>query len=134
MILGPHAFCLISDKLLDASWYQIILNIFESVMGLMIGTELVLKELKKSGKQIIITTMFQSLMTFFVVSLFFGTIFYFTNIPLYLAFVFGGIALATAPAPALSIVKEFKADGPVSRTLIPMAALDDIVAIVVFLH
>lgn len=132
MILGPHAFGLISDKLLDASWYQIILNIFESVMGLMIGTELVLKELKKSGKQIIITTMFQSLMTFFVVSLFFGTIFYFTNIPLYLAFVFGGIALATAPAPALSIVKEFKADGPVSRTLIPMAALDDIVAIVVF--
>jgi Kef-type K+ transport system membrane component KefB len=85
-----------------------------------------------AGKQIIITTMFQSLMTFFVVSLFFGTIFYFTNILLYLAFVFGGIALATAPAPALSIVKEFKADGPVSRTLIPMAALDDIVAIVVF--
>jgi len=35
MILGPHAFGLISDKLLDASWYQIILNIFESVMGLM---------------------------------------------------------------------------------------------------
>lgn len=50
----------------------------------------------------------------------------------YWAFIFGGIALATAPAPALSIVEEFKADGPVTRTLIPMAALDDIVAIVVF--
>ncbi|NLM04167.1 MAG: potassium transporter, partial [Clostridiales bacterium] len=46
--------------------------------------------------------------------------------------IFGGIALATAPAPALSIVKEFDADGPVTRTLIPMAALDDIVAIFVF--
>lgn len=54
------------------------------------------------------------------------------NIPLYLAFIFGGIALATAPAPALSIVREFKTRGPVTSTLIPMAALDDIVGCIVF--
>ena len=58
--------------------------------------------------------------------------FYFSEIPLYLAFIFGGIALATAPAPALSIVREFQTDGPVTKTLIPMAALDDIVGCVVF--
>lgn len=132
MIIGPHAVGLISDKLLSASWYQTILSVFECGMGLMIGTELVFKELKKSGKQIIIATLYQSLSTFFMVTLFFGIIFYFINVPLYVAFIFGGIALATAPAPALSIVKEFKTDGPVTRTLIPMAALDDIVAIVVF--
>lgn len=132
MIIGPYAVGIMSDKLLSASWYQTMLSIFECAMGLMIGTELVLKELKRSGKQIIITTMFQSLTTFFLVTLCFGAIFYFTNIPLYVALIFGGIALATAPAPALSIVKEFKADGPVTRTLIPMAALDDIVAIIVF--
>lgn len=45
---------------------------------------------------------------------------------------FGGIALATAPAPALSIVREFKTKGPVTSTLIPMAALDDIVGCIVF--
>jgi len=132
MILGPHAVGIISDKLLSTSWYQTILRILECGVGLMIGTELVLKELKKSGKQIIITTIIQSLGTFFVVTLFFGTIFYFTDVPLYAALILGGIALATAPAPALSIVKEFKTDGPVTRTLIPMAALDDIVAIIVF--
>lgn len=55
-----------------------------------------------------------------------------TGVPLYLAFLFGGIALATAPAPALSIVREFKTKGPVTSTLIPMAALDDIVGCVVF--
>ena len=67
-----------------------------------------------------------------MVTLIFGIIFYFTGVPLYVALIFGGIALATAPAPALSIVKEFKTDGPVTRALIPMAALDDIVAIIVF--
>lgn len=62
----------------------------------------------------------------------FGVIFYFTGVPLYLAALFGGIALATAPAPSLSIVNEAKAAGPVTSTLIPMAALDDLVGAVVF--
>ena len=82
--------------------------------------------------QVISLTLTQSLGTFILVSLAFGVIFYFTGIPIYLGIIFGGIALATAPAPALSIVREFKTDGPVTKTLIPMAALDDIVAVIVF--
>jgi len=132
MILGPHAIGLLNGELLEARWYHTVLSVLECAMGLMIGSELVLKELKKSGKQIIVTTIFQSFSTFTVVTLFFGIIFYFLGIPLYLALIFGGIALATAPAPALSIVREFRTAGPVTRTLIPMAALDDIVAIIVF--
>lgn len=132
MILGPHAFGLINDTVLNQEWYQIIVHILECCVGLMIGTELVWKKIKKSGTQIIITTLTQSLGTFFLVTLVFGILFYFTGVPIYLAAVFGGIALATAPAPALSIVSEFKTDGPVTRTLIPMAALDDMVGVVVF--
>lgn len=45
---------------------------------------------------------------------------------------FGGISLATAPALSLSIVNEMKASGPVTSTLIPMAALDDLVGALVF--
>ena len=45
---------------------------------------------------------------------------------------FGAIALATAPAPSLSIVNETHASGPVTQTLIPMAALDDLVGALVF--
>ena len=126
MALGPHALSLVNSALLDAVWYQSAVHILECAVGLMIGTELVWKRIKKSGRSIIITTLTQSLGTFLLVSLVFGIVFYFTNIPLYLAFLFGGIALATAPAPALSIVREFKTKGPVTSTLIPMAALDDI--------
>lgn len=132
MILGPHALSLINQQILDESWYQTIIHILECGVGLMIGTELVWNKIKRSGKAIIITTLTQSLGTFFIVSLTFGIIFFFSNIPIYLAFIFGGIALATAPAPALSIVREFKTKGPVTKTLIPMAALDDIVGCIVF--
>ena len=132
MILGPHALSLVNNSLLDAGWYEGIVNILECAVGLLIGTELVWSRIKKTGKQIIITTLTQSLGTFLLVTIVFGIVFYFTGIPLYLAVIFGGIALATAPAPALSIVREFKTDGPVTKTLIPMAALDDMVAVIVF--
>lgn len=132
MILGPHALSIVNETLLDANWYNTFIHVLECAVGLLIGTELVWKKIKKTGKQIVITTLTQSLGTFILVSLAFGVIFYFTGIPIYLGIIFGGIALATAPAPALSIVREFKTDGPVTKTLIPMAALDDIVAVIVF--
>lgn len=132
MILGPHALGLVNTAILDATWYQTIIHILECSVGLLIGTELVWSKIKQSGKQIIVTTLTQSLGTFFVVTLVFGIVFYFTATPLYLAVIFGGIALATAPAPALSIVREFKTNGPVTKTLIPMAALDDMVGVIVF--
>lgn len=132
MILGPHALNLIDNSIISAGWYEGIVHVLECAVGLLIGTELVWKKIKASGKQIIVTTFIQSFATFIFVSIVFGIVFYFMNIPLYLAVIFGGIALATAPAPSLSIVREFKTDGPVTKTLIPMAALDDMVAVVVF--
>lgn len=132
MILGPHAVSLMNDQILDAQWFQIMVHILECGVGLMIGTELVWNKLKRSGRAIVITTFTQSVGTFLFVSLVFGIVFYFQGIPLYLAFLFGGIALATAPAPALSIVREFRTGGPVTDTLIPMAALDDIIGCVIF--
>lgn len=132
MILGPHAFSLINNEILDAAWYQNSVHVLECAVGLMIGTELVWRKIRQYGRSIIITTVIQSLGTFLLVSAVFCIVFYFSGVPLYLAFIFGGIALATAPAPALSIVREFKTRGSVTATLIPMAALDDIVGCIVF--
>ena len=130
---GPHAIGLLGQNVLDQHWYKVLLNIMECFLGLMIGTELVWAKIKRLGKQIFVITLTQSLGTFFIVSAAFAVVFWFMKIPFFLALIFGGIALATAPVPALSIVNEYKTDGPVTRTLIPMAALDDIIAIIVFL-
>lgn len=132
MVFGPHALGLMNDTMMNATWYTTTVNILECTVGLMIGTELLWKRLKKAGKQIVVTTITESLGTFFVVTIVFGVIFWFADVPLYLAAIFGGIALATAPAPSLSIVNQMKTSGPVTRTLIPMAALDDLVGALVF--
>lgn len=132
MIFGPHAFGLMPQTVLDAGWYKTVIMWMQCAFGLMLGTELVWKELKSYGRGLVVTTLTQSLGTFLFVTLVFAAAFLLADIPVYLAFIFGGIALATAPAPALSIVNEFHANGPVTNTLLPMAVLDDVVAIVVF--
>ena len=132
MIFGPHAVGLLPQNVLDAAWYQTVIMWMQCAFGLMLGTELVWGRLKCYGKGLIVTTLTQSLGTFAFVTLVFGAAFLLAEIPAYLSFVFGGIALATAPAPALSIVNEFHAKGPVTDTLLPMAVLDDVVAIIVF--
>lgn len=132
IIIGPHALGLLNDGLLGSDWFNSAESLLECLFGIMIGSEMLWKQMKRSGPQIIVTTITESLGTFFVVSAIFGVIFYLTDVPIYLAFIFGGIALATAPAPSLSVVDSLKTDGPVTRTLIPMAALDDLVGALVF--
>ena len=92
MIFGPHAVGLMPQELLDAQWYKIIIMWMQSAFGLMLGTELVWKKIKNYGKAVVITTLTQSLGTFFFVTLVFAIAFFIGNIPVYLAFIFGGIA------------------------------------------
>jgi NhaP-type Na+/H+ or K+/H+ antiporter len=132
MAFGPFLVGVVSQEILDSSYYKVFIKIFECFAGVMIGSEIVFKKIAKYGKQMILITLFQSLGTFLVVSFVFSIVFAISNIPIFLAFIFGGIALATAPAPALSIVNQYKTNGSVTKTLIPMAALDDVVGVIVF--
>lgn len=133
MAFGPHALNLLTQEILDHPAYHTLISLLECGMGLMLGSEMVWRKMRSYGKQIVVITLAQSLMTFVVVSAAFSAIFYWTGLPVFLGLIFGGIALATAPAPALSIVTEYKTDGPVTKTLIPLAVIDDVIAICVFL-
>ena len=133
MAFGPHALNLLTQEILDHRAYHTLISFLECGMGLMLGSEMVWRKMRSYGKQIVVITLAQSLMTFAVVSAAFSMIFYWMDIPVFLGLIFGGIALATAPAPALSIVTEYKTDGPVTKTLIPLAGIDDVIAICVFL-
>lgn len=132
MVFGPYLAGVVDQSVVDGTAYKIFVKFSECFAGVMIGREIVFKKLKAYGKQVAIITVFQSLGTFALVTAVFAVVFAIAKIPLYLAFIFGGIALATAPAPALSIVNEFKCDGPVTKTLIPLAALDDVIGVAVF--
>ena len=129
MVIGPHALNWMNSSIMDAGWFHVISNVGEVLVGMMIGSELILRELKKSGKQIVGICFFEGMAAFILVA---AAFFIFADLPISIALIFGAIALATAPAPSLSIVKEYNAKGPVAKTLIPLAALDDVLGLIVF--
>ncbi len=129
MFFGPHALGIVSQNVLDSSWYKVIIIWMQCAFGLMLGTELVWKKMKNYGKGLVVTTLTQSLGTFLLVTIVFGIIFGLIGVPIYLAFVFGSIALATAPA---SVVSGFASGGSLSLYMIPlMIFLPVIIGIVV---
>lgn len=132
IVFGPYLVQIVSFEITETLAYKIFIKIFECFAGVMIGREIIFKKIAESGKQIIGITIIQSIGTFLFVSLAFAVTFLIVGIPVYLSLVFGGIALATAPAPALSIVNEYHTDGPVTKTLIPLAAIDDVIGVIVF--
>lgn len=132
VVFGPYLAGVVTLDITGSLWYKVFIKFFECFAGVMIGREIVFKKIASSGRQIVGITFVQSIGTFLFVSAVFSVVFFIADIPLYLAVIFGGIALATAPAPALSIVKEYHTSGPVTKTLIPLAAIDDIIGVVVF--
>lgn len=132
IVFGPYLAGVVTADITDALAYKVFIKFVECFAGVMIGREIIFRKIASSGKQIIGITFVQSIGTFLFVSLVFSIVFLIAHIPMYLAFIFGGIALATAPAPALSIVNEYHTSGPVTKTLIPLAAIDDVIGVMVF--
>lgn len=99
-----------------------------------IGNEFRLSDLKKTGKQAMIVGIFQALVaTLFVdIALFLVHIAMPDKLTLPQVIVLGAIATATAPAATLMVVRQYKAKGPLTNLLLPIVALDDAVGLIVF--
>ena len=99
-----------------------------------IGNEFRLDELKKTGKQALVIGVFQAVIaTVFVDFALWGVhILMPDKISAAQAITLGAIATATAPAATLMVVRQYKANGPLTSLLLPIVALDDAVGLIVF--
>ncbi len=111
--------------------------ISQAAMGFIaftIGNEFRLAQLKTMGKQAIVVGILQAVVTTAIVdAALIALHFLFPHIiSLPAAITLGAIASATAPAATLMVVKQYKADGPLTRLLMLVVAIDDAVGLVLF--
>lgn len=99
-----------------------------------IGNEFRISALRKTGRQATIIAIFQALsatvlvdVALLVLHLFLGD-----KLPVSTCIILGAIATATAPAATLMVVNQYKAKGPLTDILLPIVALDDAVGLIVF--
>ncbi len=113
---------------------SIISDVALGFIAFSIGNEFRLSELKHIGKQATIIGVFQAVFTTIVVdAVLIGLHFIIPDkLSLEAAIVLGAVSSATAPAATLMVVRQYKAKGPVTNTLLPVVALDDAVGLVLF--
>lgn len=99
-----------------------------------IGNEFRLKDLKTMGRSAITVGILQAVITTIVVDIALLSLhFLFPSlISMSSAITLGAIAAATAPAATLMVVKQYKAQGPMTKLLLMVVAIDDAVGLVLF--
>ncbi|MFA5006091.1 MAG: cation:proton antiporter [Candidatus Izemoplasmatales bacterium] len=140
LILGPSLFGLvfgdglISQEAIDA--LGIVSNVALGFIAFSIGNELKVSYFKRVGPGPIIIATLESL--FAILFVLGGLVLYFwiagklDNFHMRFALVLAAIAAATAPAATLMVVRQYKAKGPLTETLMSVVALDDGTAIMFF--
>lgn len=118
----------------DAESYSIISDVALGFIAFSMGNEFRISQLKKIGKQATLIGIFQALITTVVVDVSLIVLHFIIpdKLSLSSALVLGAIATATAPAATLMVVRQYKAKGPLTDILLPVVALDDAVGLIVF--
>ncbi|MBQ8333207.1 MAG: cation:proton antiporter [Clostridia bacterium] len=114
--------------------FSLISNVALGFIAFSMGSEFRLEELKKTGRQATVIAIFQALVATLFVDIALVALHFIIpeKLPLSCAITLGAIATATAPAATLMVVKQYKADGPLTKILLPIVALDDVVGLIVF--
>lgn len=114
--------------------FGIISDLALGFIAFSMGNEFRRSQLKEVGRRAAIIGVFQAVFTTIVVdAALIGLHFMMPDkLSLSAAIVLGAAATATAPAATLMVVRQYKAKGPVTDTLLPVVAIDDAVGLVVF--
>lgn len=126
LVVGPYVLNALTPEM--NTQLSIISDVALGFIAYSIGGEFKMSYLKEIGIKPIIITIFEgctaSLLVFLVLFL--------IGQPLPLCLALGAIAAATAPAATLMVIRQYKANGPVSKMLLPVVAMDDALGLILY--
>ena len=114
--------------------YGVVTQVALGFIAFVIGNEFRLSSLRSMGQQAITVGIAQAVITTALVDVaLVGVHLLFPQVlSLASAITLGSIAAATAPAATLMVVKQYKAEGPLTHLLLMVVAIDDAVGLVLF--
>lgn len=127
LFLGPSFLNIVTEA--DVGAVSFVNELALSAIAFNIGGEFLIKEIKRLGKEIFIITVFEVLG---VVALVFSVMYFGFNQSFVFSIIVASMSAATAPAGTMMVINQYRAKGPVTNTILPVAALDDAFGIMVF--
>ena len=132
--LGLSGFGIGFGSLEQVDGYSILTQVALGFIAFVIGNEFRLSSLESMGRQAITVGILQAVVTTLLVDIALVALHFIRPdvISMASAITLGAIAAATAPAATLMVVKQYKADGPLTHLLLMVVAIDDAVGLVLF--
>ena len=132
--LGLSRFGFGFGSLAAVEGYGILTQVALGFIAFVIGNEFRLSALKHMGRRAVTVGVAQAVITTALVDIALVALHFARPdaISLASAITLGSIAAATAPAATLMVVKQYKADGPLTKLLLMVVAIDDAVGLVLF--
>lgn len=109
-------------------WYEFLASIALTMVAFLLGGTLSIQKLQKHGKGILLISAFAVFTTAFLV----GGGLMLIGLSSALALLLAGIATATDPAATRDVVRQLRARGPFTDTLLGIVAVDDAWGLVAF--
>ncbi|HHT91846.1 MAG: cation:proton antiporter [Bacillota bacterium] len=127
LFLGPSFFGYVTEA--DTESLAIISEVALAIIAFSIGSEFIFRDMLKLGKSIMVITLLEVVGAVVVV---FALMFFVFGQPFAFSIVIASMSAATAPAATLMVIRQYRAQGPLTRTVLPVVALDDVLGIMAF--
>jgi Kef-type K+ transport system membrane component KefB len=125
-LIGPDALALLPP--ISREWFVIIASLALVMVGFLLGGKLELARLRSNGRRVFAYSVSISVLTLAVVT---GGL-WLLGVELSLGLMLGAIAVATAPAAVMDVVREAQARGAFTDTLLGVVAVDDVWGLLMF--
>ncbi|MEG1887843.1 MAG: cation:proton antiporter, partial [Oscillospiraceae bacterium] len=126
LLIGPHLLGILPENTIES--FSVVSEMALAFIAFTIGCSFKISYFKKVGLTPVVIAIFEALMAVVMVQ----TALAITGNSIPFSIVLGAIAAATAPAATIMVIKQYKARGPVTDTLISVVAIDDAVALIAF--
>lgn len=127
LFLGPSFLKIITE--VDVPVINFVNELALSAIAFNIGGEFLIKTIKKLGKEVFIITVAEVMG---VVLLVFSVMFFLMKQEFVFSIIVAAMSAATAPAGTMMVIRQYRAKGKMTDTILPVAALDDALGIMVF--
>lgn len=127
IIMGPSILNVMTPQMNEAA--TILSHLALSLIAFNIGSQFTIRTIKSLGKSVVWIAFLEAFGASIVVTL---AMYFLADQPLHIAMLFGAIAAATAPAATIMVIRETKAKGTFTDTLLAVVAIDDPVCVILF--
>lgn len=127
LLLGPSLLNIITPS--DSGSFAAINEVALAAIAFSIGSEFIIKDMKKLGGSIVAISMAQVFGAVFCV---FAMMYWVFGQDFVFSLIIASMSAATAPAATIMVIRQYKTYGPLTKTILPVVAIDDATGIMIF--